>query len=110
MHSTLASGCRLRKVCSLSTLGWWNGRHVRLRGVCRKACGFKSRPEHFLVFIGEIALLGHLFTAFRTDLGHQQRSWLREVSQQFARCSDSRLRFGRQCVETHEHAGEFSEW
>ena len=28
------------------TLGWWNGRHVRLRGVCRKACGFKSRPEH----------------------------------------------------------------
>src|SRR5579864_8176790 len=24
------------------TLGWWNGRHVRLRGVCRKACGFKS--------------------------------------------------------------------
>ena len=27
------------------TLGWWNGRHVRLRGVCRKACGFKSRPE-----------------------------------------------------------------
>src|SRR5438046_6334081 len=34
------------EVCSLSTLGWWNGRHVRLRGVCRKACGFKSRPEH----------------------------------------------------------------
>src|SRR5947208_1988213 len=29
-------------------LGWWNGRHVRLRGVCRKACGFKSRPEHHL--------------------------------------------------------------
>ena len=29
-------------------LGWWNGRHVRLRGVCRKACGFKSRPEHQL--------------------------------------------------------------
>src|SRR5438552_16876609 len=29
-------------------LGWWNGRHVRLRGVCRKACGFKSRPEHDL--------------------------------------------------------------
>src|SRR5438270_12762814 len=28
------------------SLGWWNGRHVRLRGVCRKACGFKSRPEH----------------------------------------------------------------
>lgn len=22
------------------------GRHARLRGVCRKACGFKSRPEH----------------------------------------------------------------
>src|SRR5207302_4403678 len=32
-------------------LGWWNGRHVRLRGVCRKACGFKSRPEHHY-FIG----------------------------------------------------------
>src|SRR5207248_8978159 len=32
-------------------LGWWNGRHVRLRGVCRKACGFKSRPEH-RYFIG----------------------------------------------------------
>src|SRR5206468_1017976 len=31
---------------TFSTLGWWNGRHVRLRGVCRKACGFKSRPEH----------------------------------------------------------------
>ena len=30
-------------------LGWWNGRHVRLRGVCRKACGFKSRPEHPLI-------------------------------------------------------------
>src|SRR5438874_9209847 len=30
----------------VQTLGWWNGRHVRLRGVCRKACGFKSRPEH----------------------------------------------------------------
>src|SRR5262249_51347558 len=30
------------------SLGWWNGRHVRLRGVCRKACGFKSRPEHHL--------------------------------------------------------------
>src|SRR5690349_16294278 len=29
-------------------LGWWNGRHVRLRGVCRKACGFKSRPEHII--------------------------------------------------------------
>ncbi len=46
MHSILASRCRLRKVCSLSTLGWWNGRHVRLRGVCRKAWGFKSPPEH----------------------------------------------------------------
>src|SRR5882724_8713263 len=31
-------------------LGWWNGRHVRLRGVCRKACGFKSRPEHYKCF------------------------------------------------------------
>src|SRR5207249_7141152 len=36
----------------VQTLGWWNGRHVRLRGVCRKACGFKSRPEHF--FIGKV--------------------------------------------------------
>jgi hypothetical protein len=51
MHSTLASSCRLRKVSSLSTLGWWNGRHVRLRGVCRKACGFKSRPEHFSFYL-----------------------------------------------------------
>src|SRR5216110_3333958 len=33
----------------IQTLGWWNGRHVRLRGVCRKACGFKSRPEHFFI-------------------------------------------------------------
>src|SRR6266513_468346 len=41
---------------SKRSLGWWNGRHVRLRGVCRKACGFKSRPEHSFVFIGEIAL------------------------------------------------------
>src|SRR6266481_9168960 len=34
---------------SRTKLGWWNGRHVRLRGVCRKACGFKSRPEHFFI-------------------------------------------------------------
>src|SRR6476646_9315219 len=27
--------------------GGGTGRHVRLRGVCRKACGFESRPEHF---------------------------------------------------------------
>jgi hypothetical protein len=33
-------------VFQIRRLGWWNGRHVRLRGVCRKACGFKSRPEH----------------------------------------------------------------
>src|SRR5438552_6848315 len=33
------------------SLGWWNGRHVRLRGVCRKACGFKSRPEHHLIYL-----------------------------------------------------------
>ena len=26
--------------------GGGTGRHVRLRGVCRKACGFESRPEH----------------------------------------------------------------
>src|SRR6059058_2211340 len=36
----------------VQTLGWWNGRHVRLRGVCRKACGFKSRPEHFFFVVG----------------------------------------------------------
>ena len=48
-ETTLASRCRLRKISSLSTLGWWNGRHVRLRGVCRKACGFKSRPEHHCI-------------------------------------------------------------
>jgi hypothetical protein len=44
----LASRFGLRKVSTLARvkLGWWNGRHVRLRGVCRKACGFKSRPEH----------------------------------------------------------------
>jgi len=29
-----------------SRSGGGTGRHVRLRGVCRKACGFKSRPEH----------------------------------------------------------------
>jgi hypothetical protein len=72
MHSTLASACRLRKICSLSTLGWWNGRHVRLRGVCRKACGFKSRPEHFLVFIDGIALksqsMAHVHDSFMTIL------------------------------------------
>src|SRR5207237_6192264 len=38
---------------TLHLLGWWNGRHVRLRGVCRKACGFKSRPEHYLIYIVE---------------------------------------------------------
>ena len=81
-YSTLASGCRLRKVCSLSTLGWWNGRHVRLRGVCRKACGFKSRPEHYYIFIGEIALLDHLLTAFRTDLG-QPNARLRSPQRRF---------------------------
>src|SRR6266700_75962 len=37
-----------------STLGWWNGRHVRLRGVCRKACGFKSRPEHQYLIISNL--------------------------------------------------------
>src|SRR5256714_2327613 len=36
-------------------LGWWNGRHVRLRGVCRKACGFKSRPEHHRTAYVEIS-------------------------------------------------------
>src|SRR5438309_2157035 len=39
-------------------LGWWNGRHVRLRGVCRKACGFKSRPEHHLLSASHLSLDG----------------------------------------------------
>src|SRR5436189_5973625 len=50
------SDLRGRAVCGrfwahskFQMLGWWNGRHVRLRGVCRKACGFKSRPEHFFI-------------------------------------------------------------
>src|SRR6266404_3832951 len=48
----LATACGLRNISRAShaqSLGWWNGRHVRLRGVCRKACGFKSRPEHQIV-------------------------------------------------------------
>ena len=40
------------------SLGWWNGRHVRLRGVCRKACGFKSRPEHSFRFARRAAIFG----------------------------------------------------
>src|SRR5262245_9821505 len=34
----------------LARSGGGTGRHVRLRGVCRKACGFKSRPEHDIYF------------------------------------------------------------
>ena len=37
---------------SFSRSGGGTGRHVRLRGVCRKACGFESRPEHDLDFKG----------------------------------------------------------
>src|SRR5205814_978509 len=51
-HSStrLATRNVLRKIYALThLLGWWNGRHVRLRGVCRKACGFKSRPEHQII-------------------------------------------------------------
>jgi hypothetical protein len=44
-HAGCGTFCRRH---ALPRLGWWNGRHVRLRGVCRKACGFKSRPEHHL--------------------------------------------------------------
>src|SRR5206468_2029682 len=40
---------------SRTKLGWWNGGHVRLRGVCRKACGFKSRPEQDFNFDGRSA-------------------------------------------------------
>src|SRR6266849_4915384 len=40
---------RFRAHSKFQALGWWNGRHVRLRGVCRKACGFKSRPEHYSI-------------------------------------------------------------
>src|ERR1700738_257775 len=36
----------LRKISR--ALGCGNGRHVRWRGVCRKAWGFKSPPEHDL--------------------------------------------------------------
>ena len=49
--------------------GGGTGRHVRLRGVCRKACGFKSRPEHFSFYLAKAAILGSSATAFRTDLG-----------------------------------------
>ena len=58
----LATPRGLRKILhafQIQTLGWWNGRHVRLRGVCRKACGFKSRPEHHLVVPKARHLLGH---------------------------------------------------
>jgi recombinational DNA repair protein (RecF pathway) len=37
------------KFLPLDRSGGGIGRHVRLRGVCRKACGFKSRPEHDLL-------------------------------------------------------------
>lgn len=30
-------------------LRWWNGIHVRLRCVCRKAWEFESLPQHFFV-------------------------------------------------------------
>ncbi len=46
--------CRILCLCLLSVYlancvcvpGWWNGRHVRLRCVCRKVCGFKSHLGH----------------------------------------------------------------
>src|SRR5262245_39715956 len=50
--------------------GGGTGRHVRLRGVCRKACGFKSRPEHFHFYLCT-AFFGSLSTVFRTDLGQK---------------------------------------
>ena len=39
---------QISRASEVPLLGWWNGRHVRLRGVCRKAWGFKSPPEHGL--------------------------------------------------------------
>ncbi len=30
----------------INTLRWWNGRHTRLRGVCREAWGFESPLKH----------------------------------------------------------------
>jgi hypothetical protein len=58
IETKLASCFGLRKVLTLTRvkLGWWNGRHVRLRGVCRKACGFKSRPEHQIAGQGVCSL------------------------------------------------------
>src|SRR5271167_4128016 len=40
------------------TLGWWNGIHDGLRSRCRKACRFKSCPEHQIVRVPERAIWG----------------------------------------------------
>ena len=60
--------CKMRvlKLTLQPCSGGETGRHVRLRGVCRKTCEFESRPEHnqkvleSIVFQG---LFGH-FTPF----------------------------------------------
>ena len=57
--NTLAPRGRNRiKYDSFSPLGWWNGRHVCLRGICREAWGFESPPEHHIdlrpVFAGRL--------------------------------------------------------
>jgi len=49
--------------------GGGTGRHVRLRGVCRKACGFKSRPEHLCFYLWKKRVLTHPLAESRTDLG-----------------------------------------
>lgn len=36
------------------SLGWWNGRHACLRGMCRKTWGFKSPPEHHFAADGNL--------------------------------------------------------
>lgn len=51
-------------------LRWWNGRHACLRGMCRKAWGFKSPPEHHLFFTVRVTkLLAAILFSFALAAG-----------------------------------------
>src|SRR5262245_22605587 len=45
IETTLASDCRLRKVCSLSTLGWWNWQTRTFEGRMPKGLRVQVPPR-----------------------------------------------------------------
>ena len=77
-------------------LGWWNGRHERLKISCSiPACGFESRPEHHKNFFVHSAadkkfLLeftdSELLNPWRVRIFVQERSdWLQKSRRAFRR-------------------------